>query len=84
MRQERTKDWVRLLLWVVLTMNSHRSSSTGFIPHELFHGGQPAWFFNTRFPEDFKSPVEDWFEHKQSLANQAETSLRHVPARELN
>ena len=45
-KQERTKDWVRLVPWAVLTMNSQRSSSTGFTPHELFHGGQPAWFFD--------------------------------------
>ena len=62
MKQERTKDWVRLVPWAVLTMNSQRSSSTGFTPHELFHGGRPAWFFKTRFAEDFKSPVGDCLE----------------------
>ena len=36
-KQEHTKDWVRLVPWAVLTMNSQRSSSTGFTPHELFH-----------------------------------------------
>ena len=71
MKQERIKDWVRLLPWAVLTMNSQWSSCTGFTPNELFHGGQPAWFFKTPFPEDFKSPVGDWLEHKQSMANQA-------------
>ena len=64
MKQECNKDWVRLVPWAVLTMNSQRSSSTGFTPHELFHGGRPAWFFKTPFPEDFKSPVGDWLEHK--------------------
>ena len=49
MKQERTKDWVRLVPWAVLTMNSQRSSSTGFTPHELFHGGRPAWLFKTPF-----------------------------------
>ena len=39
MKQERTKDWVRLVPWAVLTMNSQLSSSTGFSPDELFHGG---------------------------------------------
>ena len=84
MKQERTKDLVRLVPWAVLTMNSQRSSSTGFTPHELFHGGRPAWFFKTPFPEDFKSPVGDWLEHKQSLANQAGTNLRHIRDRELS
>ena len=78
MKQERTKDWVRLLPWAVLTMKSQRSSSTGFTPHEPFHGGRPAWFFKTPFPEDFKSPVGDWLEHKQSMANHAWTNLRHI------
>ena len=64
MKQERTKDWVRLVPWEVLTMNSQRSYSTGFTPHKLFHGGRPAWFFKTPFAEDFKSPVGDWLEHK--------------------
>ena len=84
MKQERTKDWVRLLPWAVLTMNSQRSSSTGFTPHKLFHGERPAWVFSTPSPEDFKSPVGDWPEHKQSMANQAGTNLRHVRERELS
>ena len=60
MKQERTKDSVRLVPWAVLTMNSQRNSSTALTPHELFHGGRPAWFFKTPFPEAFKSPVRDW------------------------
>ena len=34
MKQERTKDWVRLVPWAVPTMNSQRSSSSGFTPPE--------------------------------------------------
>ena len=37
MKQERIKHWVRLVPWAVLTMNSQRSSSTGFTPQEMFH-----------------------------------------------
>ena len=44
MEQERTKDWIRLVPWAVLTVNSQRRFSTGFSPHELFHGGRPAFF----------------------------------------
>ena len=84
MKQERTKDWVRLVPWAVLTMNSRRSSSTGFTPQELFHLGRPAWFFKTLFPEDFKSPVGDWLEHKQSMANQSGTNLRPICDREVS
>ena len=32
MKQEHTKDWVQLLPWAVLTMNSQRCSSTSFPP----------------------------------------------------
>ena len=32
MKQEHTKDWVRLVPWAVLTMNSQRSYSTVFTP----------------------------------------------------
>ena len=83
-KRERTKDWIRVVPWAVLTMNSQRSSSTGVTPGELFYGGRPAWFFKTTFPENFKSPVEDWLEHKQSMANQAGTNLRHIGDRELS
>ena len=65
-------------------MNSQRNSSTGFTLHELFHGGPPAWFLKTPFPEDFKSPFGDWLEHKQSIANQAGTNMRHIRDRELS
>ena len=57
MKQERTRGWVRLLPFGLLTMNSQRSSSTGFSPHELFHGGRPPWLFNTPLCVDIKSPV---------------------------
>ena len=30
------------------------------------------------------SPVGDWLEHKQSMANQAGTNLRHIRDRELS
>ena len=35
MKQERTKDWVRLVPLAVLTMNFQRSSSTGFTPRDV-------------------------------------------------
>ena len=78
MNQERTKDWVRLLPWTVPTMNSQESSSTGYTPHELFHGGSPAWFFKTPFPEDYKRRVGNWLEHRQYMANLARAKLKHV------
>ena len=76
MKQQRTKDRVRLLPWPVLTMNSQERSSTGYTPHEMFHGGRPAWFFKTPFPEDYKSPVGD-------LANLARANLKNTREREL-
>ena len=36
MKQERTKDWVPLVPWAVLTMNSQRSSSAGCTPTSFF------------------------------------------------
>ena len=36
------------------------------------------------FPEEFKSPVGDWLEHKQSMANQAGTKLRQILHREVS
>ena len=65
-------------------MNSQRSSSSGFTPHELFNGGRPAWFFQNRFPEDFNDAVGNWLENKQSMASQAGTNLRHIRDRELS
>ena len=47
MKQERTKDWVRLLPCDVLTMTSRQRSSTAYSPHDLFHWGRPAWLFKT-------------------------------------
>ena len=83
MKQERAKDWVCLLPWAVLAMNSQESSSTGYTPHELFHEGRPAWFFKTPFPEDYKSPVGDLLEHRRDLANPARANLKPVREREL-
>ena len=83
MKKGRTKDWVRLLPWAVLTMNSQESSSTGYTPHKLFHGGRPALFFKTPFPENYKGLVGDWLKHRQDLVNLFRASLKHVPEREL-
>ena len=79
MKQERTKDWVRLVPWAVLTMNSQRSSSMGFTPQELFHGGRPAWFFKTPLPEDFKSPVGDWLELRIGTGSSFNASYQLLP-----
>ena len=64
-------------------MNSPEGSSTGYTPNQLFHGGRPAWSFKTSFPSDYKSPVGDWLEHRQNLANLARANLKHVREREL-
>ena len=59
MKQECTKDWVRLLPWAVLGMNSQKSSSTRCTSHELFHGRRVACCFATPFLEDFNSLIGD-------------------------
>ena len=83
MKQERNKDWVPLLPWAVLTMNSQENSLNGYTTHELFHGGRPALFFKTPFPEDYKSPIGDWLEHRQDLANLGRVNVKHVREHEL-
>ena len=84
MKQERTKDWVRLVPWAVLTMNSQRSSSRVSPPTNCSMEDDLLGSSKPLFPEDFKSPVRDWLVHKQSLANQAGTNLRHIRDRELS
>ena len=84
MKQDRTKDWVRLLPSAALTMNAEGSSSTDTTPHEMFHGGRPAWFWKPPFPGDDKSPVGKWLEHKQDLANFGRANLKQVCERQLN
>ena len=64
-------------------MNSQESSSTGYTPHELFHGGRPAWFFKTSLLRDYKSPVGDWLEHRQDLPDLPRANLKHVRERDL-
>ena len=39
---------------------------------------RPVWSFKTPVPEDYNSPVRDWLEHRQDLANQARANLNHV------
>ena len=56
MKQEHTKDWVRLLPWAVLTMNSQERSSVGYTPTSCFMGGvlrgssKPLFLRTTRAP----------------------------------
>ena len=64
-------------------MNSQESSSTGYTPPELFHGGHAAWSFKTPFPQDYKRPVGDLLEHRQDLANLARANLQHFQEPEL-
>ena len=82
MKQQRANYWLCLLPWAVLTMNSHETSSIGYTAHDLFHGGRPAWFLKTPFPEDYKSSIGDWLQHKQDLANIAGANLKKVLERE--
>ena len=83
MKQEHAKDCVRLLPWAVINMKSQESSSTGYTPDELFHGGRPAWFFKTPFPVDYKSTVGDWLDHRPpTAANPSPAPLRSRPERQ--
>ena len=42
-------------------------------------GGDQLGFSKPLKPEDYKSPVGEWLEHKQDLANLASANLKHVP-----
>ena len=55
----------------------------GCTPKERFHGGQPAWFFKTPFPEDYRSAVGDWLMRRQDLASLGRANLKHVREREI-
>ena len=83
LKQGRTKHWVRLLPWAVLTMNTRGSSSTGYTLKNPSMEGVLQFFFKTAFPEEYKSPVRDWLEHRQDLANLARAHLKHVQEGEL-
>ena len=41
-------------------------------------GGVLRGLFKIPFPEDYKTPVWDWLEHRQSLANRARANLKRV------
>ena len=56
MKQERTKAWIHLLPWAVLTMNSRESYSNGYTPKELFHGGAYCMVFQNPFPCGLHEP----------------------------
>ena len=46
-------------------------------------GGSRHGSFKAPFSEEHKSPVGDWLEHKQDLANLARANLKHGREREL-
>ena len=50
MKQERTKEWSRLLPWAIRTMNAQQISPTGYILHRSFPGGRAASFFQKPLP----------------------------------
>ena len=76
--------WSRVVEFgVISTMQLEPPKSTGYTPRELFHGGRPAWFFKTPFPEDYKSPVGDWLQHRQDLVILSRANLKHGQEREL-
>ena len=46
-------------------------------------GGVLCGSLKTSFPEDYKSRVGDWLEHRQDLGNLARAKVKHVREREL-
>ena len=70
---------------IITPVFSNHELSTEFFnwlyPHEVFHGGRPAWFFITLLSEDYKSSVGDSLERKHGWAKLARASLKHVRER---
>ena len=82
-KTERTRDWVRLLPVISLTMNSQESSASGYSPHELFPG-RPAWFLHAPYPEDTNSSVGEWVQEQQAKVDKAKAMLHRVRERQWN
>ena len=76
-KTERTKDCVRLLAVIFLTMNSQESSATGFSPHELFMG-RPPCFLHVPYPEDAYSTVGKWVREQQDKVDKVKAMLQRV------
>ena len=79
-KTERTKDWLRLLPVISLTMNSQESSATGYSPHELFMG-RAARFLHASYPEDSYSTVSKWVKEQQDKVDKAKAMLQRVRER---
>ena len=82
-KTERTRDWVRLLAVISLTMNSKESSATGYSPHDLFVG-RPAWFLHALYPEDTHSSMVEWVQEQQAKVDKAKAMLQRVRERQWN
>ena len=68
---------------VALGRSDHELSREFFNRLYLFHGGHPPWFLETPFPEDYESPVGDWLEHLQDLANRVRANPKGVREHEV-
>ena len=64
-------------------MNSHKSSATGYSPHELFLG-PPAWFLHAPSPGDTHSSVCNWVRVQQAKVGKANAMLQRPREREWN
>ena len=74
-RQQRGKDWLRLLPYANWILNSQQSTRTGYSPHELFLV-RPEWNLDFPVPSELSVPVEDWLEGEQRLCDLAKDKLR--------
>ena len=82
-KNERTKDWVRLLPVISLMMNFQASLATRYSTNVLFMG-RPAWFLHAASPEDSYSTVGKWVTEQQGKVDKAKAMLQRVEERQWN
>ena len=80
MKQERAKDWLSLVPW----QNSQKSPSTGFTPQSCSMEDDRPGSSKPPFLRISRALFRIRWKHKQSMANQAGTYLKHIRDRELS
>ena len=77
MKQQNSRDWVRLVPFVTWILNSQYNPQTGFSPSDLFFG-RPTWTPEL-IPEPESTPiVESWVLEQKELCDIAGQRLRKL------
>ena len=81
MAQEKGRNWLRVLPYVIYLMNNQVSTRTGFSPHELFFG-RPGFHIEFRTPQDAIPKMKEWMQKQPTLASKAKELLQRIRERE--